>query len=220
MKHREPISIANIGARAAEGAAALRAWQLLLLLIPLLFISATFLRMNNLGMVERRGAVLTNDQNGNTDAIQRSLADLQAYVSHHMNASLGKGLYLQYSYNRAYDAALTAASDRTNPNSAVYQQASIECRARWQGNVESFRNDYVQCVLQRVEALSPGKDAAAGAHLPIADNYRFDYVSPVWSPDFAGLFVALSGLVIVLIVIKGISYVVFRLLVRRYYHHA
>jgi len=217
---KEPLTITNLGTHIVRGMGALRTWQLLLLLVPLLFVSATLLRMNNLGMVERRDAVLNADKAGDTDIIQRSLADLQRYVSGHMNTDMGNGLYLQYSYDRAYDAALSAASEGTNPNSAVYQQASVDCRSRFVGGVESFRNDYVQCVLQRVETLSPDADATGRANLPEADNYRFDYISPVWSLDFAGLFVALSALVVLLIVIKIISYGIFRVLVRRYYKRA
>lgn len=210
----------SLGTRIVGGYGNLRAWQLALLLVPLVFVSATLLRMNNLGMVERRSAVLTADQAGSTDDVTRSLADLQNYVSAHMNTDLGSGLYLKYSYQRAYDAALSAAAETngTNPNSAVYQQASIDCRSRFKGGVESYRNDYVQCVVDRVSQLAP--QAQATANLPSATDYRFDFVSPVWSPDFAGLAVALTALTALLVLIKGLGYLVFRLLVRRYYRRA
>lgn len=217
-KNQNEFWLTRIAGRFGRWFVHLHSWQLLLLLIPLVFVSATFLRLNNLGMVERRDAVLTADKAGDPDAIQRSLADLQQYVSNHMNTDMGKGVYLQSSYNRAYDAALNAAADANNPNSAVYQQAALTCRAKWKGGVESFRDDYVQCVVDQVSALAPGKDATAV--LPQADDYRFVYVSPAWSPDFAGLFVALSAFVVLLILIKVISYMIFRLLVRRYYKHA
>lgn len=196
----------------------LQVWQLFLVLVLLVFVSATFLRMNNLGMVERRQAVLDADKAGDSGAVQRSLADLQGYVAAHMNTDLGNGVYLQSSYDKAYDAALAGAADTTNPNSAVYQQASIECRAKWQGGVASFRNDYVQCVVDRVSQLAP--QAQQTANLPTADDYRFDFVSPVWSPDFAGLFVALSVIVGMLIVIKSLTYLALRLVVRRLYRRA
>lgn len=198
----------------------LRAWQLALILIPLLFVSATFLRFNNLGMVERRDAVLSADKDGDADAVARSLTDLQHYVAAHMNTDLGKGVYLQYSYDRARDAALSSATDAANPNSAVYQQAALDCRSRFVGGVASFRNDYVQCVVERVQALSPQADAVASANLPAADSYRFDYESPAWTPDFAGFFTALSALVVFLIVVRAVSWLVLRLLVRRYYRRA
>lgn len=198
--------------------AGLHVWQLALLLVPLVFLSATFLRMNNLGMVERRDAVLTADKAGTTDDVQRSLADLQNYVAAHMNTGIGKGVYLQSIYDKAYDAALQGAADTDNPNSAVYQQASVECRAKWKGGVESFRDDYVQCVVDRVSQLAP--QANPTATLPQADDYRFDYVSPLWSPDFAGLFTLLTGVIIILILVKIITWVILRLLVRRYYRRA
>jgi hypothetical protein len=212
LKHESRFSFARLGRKAGKGATALRTWQLALLLIPLVFVSATLLRMNNLGMVERRQAVLNADQAGDVDALKRSLTDLQQFVSHHMNTDMGNGLYLQYSYDKAYDAALSAAADSTNPNSAVYQQASVECRSRYQGYQASFRADYVQCVIDRVSSLAP--EAEKTAALPSADNYRFAYASPLWSPDFAGLFVALSAIVVVLIIIRSLAYWLFRLIVR------
>ena len=212
------LSASRLGPWLYKRISALQTWQLLLLLVPFVFVSATLLRMNNLGMVERRETVLNADAQGNIDTVQRSLASLQSYVSAHMNTDMGNGVYLQTSYNKAYDAALNSAADTNNPNSAVYQQASVECRAKWQGGVASFRNDYVQCVIDRVSQLSPESETSAA--LPTADDYRFDYVSPLWSPDFAGLFVGLSALIVLLIVIKTLSYLAFRLLLRRYYRHA
>jgi hypothetical protein len=195
--------------------AELHVWQLVLLLVPLIFLSATFLRMNNLGMVERRAAVLAADKAGNPDTVQRALADLQSFVSGHMNTDMGKGVYLQASYNKAYDSALSSAADTNNPNSTVYQQAALTCRSRFVGGVQSFRDDYVQCVVDQVSQLAP--QATATAALPKADDYRFDYVSPLWSPDFAGLFTLLTAIVGLLIIVKAITWLILRLLVRRYY---
>ena len=41
-----------------------KTWQLIILLILVGFVAATFLRLNNIGMVERRAAVMSADQEG------------------------------------------------------------------------------------------------------------------------------------------------------------
>jgi len=197
----------------------LKTWQLLVAFVLMVFVSATLLRLNNLGMIEKRDAVIAADKAGNDKAVQKSLVDLQKYVSSHMNTSLNKGVYRENAYARDRDAAIEAASNASNPNSAVYQQASIECRARFAGGVESFRNDYVQCVLERVASLSPSQDPSSGIHLPKADLYRYDFISPVWTPDFTGL-VVLSTLLIGLVILAKTTFtVIVLLLIKRRSKH-
>ena len=181
----------------------------------MLIVSATLLRINNLGMVERRSAVLAADEAGDKDEIKRSLIELQHYISGHMNTQLNGGLYLSKSYERDRATALEAAGTDTNPQAAVYQQASLECRARWQGGVASFRNDYVQCVIDRVNTLSPSADPTAGAHLPKADTYRYDFSPPLWSLDPAGISVLITGAILVSIVVRILTTLVLSVVIRR-----
>ena len=68
----------------------IKTWQLVILLIMSGFISATFLRLNNVGMVERRESVEHADKAGDIVNLQQRLYDLQRYVSTHMNADPGK----------------------------------------------------------------------------------------------------------------------------------
>lgn len=196
---------------------AIKTWQLLVILLISMLIAATFLRLNNLGMAEKRDAVIAADKAGDKAAIKQSLIDLQKYVSSHMNTDLGNGVYLVTTYERDRDAALATATTGSNPQSAVYQQASVECRARFQGGVESFRNDYVQCVLQRVAALSASADPSAGLVLPKADSYRYDFSSPAWTPDLAGLSVFFCVLVTTVIVGRLLALLALRLLIRHRY---
>lgn len=195
----------------------LKIWQLTIILLLLALVSATLLRVNNLGMIERREAVLKADEAGNAAQIRESLQELQRYVTAHMNTDLGDGLYLEHSYARARDAALErATNDETNPNSAVYQRASIECRSRFQGGVESYRNDYVQCVIDQVGSMTEAEDPTVDIDLPRADIYRHDFVSPLWSPDAAGLAVLLSLLIAVIILVKIMLAAVTKLLVKKH----
>jgi hypothetical protein len=195
-----------------------KTWQLLIVLLLVTLVAATFLRMNNLGMVDRRSAVLAADEQGDKQAVKSALLELQRYMSSHMNTELNGGLYLSHSYERDRAAALEAATGSTNPNSAVYQQASVECRSRFRGGVASFRNDYVQCVVEKVGSLSSGQDPAQGLKLPRAGNYHYDFVSPSWTPDLAGLTVAIGILIIVVIVVRLAALGILHLMLRRAYH--
>lgn len=203
--------------KVVDSVSKLKTWQLLIILLIMLFVSATLLRLNNIGMIERRNAVLEADKNGDKQQIKQTLAELQSYVSTHMNADLSGGVSLEHSYKRDSDAAVQRATNATNPNSEVYQQASVECRSRFQGGVDSFRNDYVQCVVARVSALSQEQGAVSGLQLPRADLYRYNFYSPVISFDPAGISVIITLLIIGLIVVRLVFLAVARLILKRRY---
>lgn len=192
----------------------IKTWQLVVILMIGIVLSASFLRLNSLEMMQLRDAVEKADKKGDNALIQKRLAELQHHVSAHMNTSLGNGVYLENEYNRDREAALSAAADSTNPNAEVYKQASVECRARWQGSVSSFRNDYVTCVQERVKALGVTEYPNAGMKLPKAEWYHYNFASPLWSFDLAGLSVLLCVIVASVIVLRLISLVVLRLLLK------
>jgi len=73
----------------------IKTWQLVILLILAGFLSATFLRLNNIGMIQRRTAVLNADAVGDNEITQNRLYDLQRYVTSHMNTDMNKGVYLE-----------------------------------------------------------------------------------------------------------------------------
>lgn len=196
---------------------ALKTWQLFIILLLGVLVSATFLRLNNLGMVERRTAVIAADVAGDPEVLRDSVVDLQHYVSRHMNTNLENGFFLSKTYERDRDAALAAVSQSTNPSSAVYQQASIECRSRFQGGRESFRNDYVQCVIDQVSTLSAQSDAELALRLPKADAYKINFSAPVWTPDLAGFAVAFCTVVTLVILGRLVLLVALRWLLRRHY---
>lgn len=188
-----------------------KTWQLIAVFILFTFISATFLRLNNLGMVGLRQNVEITDKSGDTEAIRQSLTELQHYASAHMNAYPGV-IYLQESYDRDYAKALEAAATR-NPHSDVYQQASIACRARFQGSVDSFRNDYVACVMAEVSNLPP--DQQTTVNLPSPGVYRYSFSSPLISFDFAGISVAFTFILACLIIVKITGVIILRTLLKR-----
>lgn len=195
----------------------LKTWQLIILLLLGMITSATMLRLNNLGMAERRNAVIVADEKGDKERIRASIVELQDYVSNHMNTNLGSGFFLAKSYERDRDQALASANQTTNPNSAVYQQASVECRSRFQGGRESFQSDYVQCVIEQVGALSPQTDVEKTLNLPKADAYRVNFSAPIWTPDLAGVSVAFCVLITLVIIGRLLLVLVLRMLLKKHY---
>ena len=122
----------------------LKTWQLLLVLVAVMLVAAFLLRQNNLEMVRLRAAVEQADQqNGD---ITKALLNLQHYVSAHMNTDLGEGIALQYSYQRAYEAAVQQAASSTNPQAALYAKVEEECRPVFQ-RTQSFPAYTLSCAL-------------------------------------------------------------------------
>ncbi len=190
-----------------------RTWQLLILLILASFVAATFLRLNNIGMVERRTAVVTADTAGNQDDIIRRLSDLQQYVSAHMNTNLDKGVYLEASYKRDAQKALDSASSDTNPNGNIYKKAQDVCAPQF----SHYSTAYLQCTTNELAKYPAASDLLGAVKLPPASAYLHDYVSPIWSPDFAGWTLVVCGVLALMIIARLVSLGVLRLLLHRHY---
>ncbi len=193
----------------------IKTWQLVIILVIMLAASASLLRMNNLHMGDLREAVMAADMANDRTKLQSSLVELQRYVSSHMNTSLGNGIYLEHSYNRDRDAALATATSTTNPKSAMYQQASVECRARFVNTGVVYSNEYVACVVDRLKALGGSESDQTGLALPLASNYHYNFASPFFSFDLAGLGVALCGLIVSVIVLRALTAAMLRFILRR-----
>lgn len=187
-----------------------KVWQLLLLLVLLTSASAFFLRQNNLQMIELKNLVKQADED-NKD-IDKALLNLQHYVANHMNTDLGDGVALQNSYERAYTAAVQAAANSSNPNAAIYTQVEAECQPVFK-RTHSFPA-YTQCAHDKLSQLAPGQDAMASLKTPSPDLYRFNYASPLWSPDLAGITVVLTLLVLLMLISRLVTYITLRAILR------
>jgi hypothetical protein len=121
---------------------------------------------------------------------------------------LGEGVFLEHSYQRAYDESVQAAANAVTTNSQAYKDVEAGCRATYvRGG--SFKA-YISCVENGLKALSPGTDPLASVKAPAQELFKYNFVSPLWSIDFAGLSVLATLLVALLLVLRVISYVVLR----------
>lgn len=188
-----------------------KTWQLVLLLVLAGFIAATFLRLNNTGMIERRNAVYAADKSGNPDDIIYRLSDLQRYAASHMNADTGV-FYLQETYNRDVKQLVEKSSATSSSNQTVNDAAEAVCKPQF----SSWSPAYVQCFVNELNKQG-GSNTLPTVQLPAPALYRYSFVAPLWSPDFAGWSLLACGILMIAIVARLISLAVLKIILKRRY---
>lgn len=195
-----------------------KTWQLILVFILLCFVSATFLRLNNIGMVQRREAVLAADEQGDSEVIRDRLYNLQRYSSSRMNASTGT-FYLENTYYRDAERIKDQAQRDSGPADNIYAQIDEEiCGPQARANNWRWPDPrYTACIVEQLEQHPEAEGFDTEVDLPSSDMYRHSFISPLWSPDFAGFSVLATGLLLLLIIARGIGIIILKLLLRRHY---
>jgi hypothetical protein len=189
-----------------------KTWQLLILLILMGFLSATFLRLNNIGMIDRRDAVLAADKVGDLNVTQSRLYDLQRYVSEHVNADSGP-FYLEAQYRRDAQRIVDEASNDDNPNGNINVKAEEVCKPQY----TVWSPAYVQCFTDELAKYPPSADPAQNVVLPSTELYRHDFSAPLWSPDFAGWSILACIVIVLMILARLVSLGILRLLLKQHY---
>lgn len=155
------------------------------------------LRQNNLTMIKLREQVaVVDEQDGDIEA---ALRDLREYVYAHMNTNLNSGansikppIQLKYEYERLVAAEKARVSAQTEK---VYTEAQLTCEAQFP---DSFSGG------PRVPCIQSYIDSRPIAEQTIPESlYKFDFVSPAWSPDLAGFSLVGSGLFMVLFLFRN-----------------
>jgi len=196
-----------------KGLQRVKTWQLVILLIISGFIAATFLRLDNIGMVERRSAVLSADEQGNEEVTIQRLYELQGYVSGHMNTDLGRGVFLEASYNRDLEKWQAEQYGDRNPNGNIFKKAQEVCAPRF----SSWSTAYVQCVSDQLATYPSAEEIATETSKPRQEAYIYSYASPLWTPSFSGWTVVVALVIALLIVIRLITIGVLQIVLRRQY---
>lgn len=164
--------------------------------IVFLAIGVAALRQNNLTAIALRDEVLkVDEQNGD---VEKALRNLRAHVYAHMNSGLGGGsgnvqqpVQLKYRYERLLAAEKARVS---TANEKIYSDAQQDCERRFPAGL-SGRNR-IPCIEAYVTARSVKEQ-------PIPDSlYKFDFVSPRWSPDVAGIALLLAAISAVLFIVR------------------
>ncbi len=173
-------------------------WYFFGLFAIFLIIGITAVRQNNIKSIELRQAVLEADkQNGD---VESALRDLREHIYSHMNAELSGGtlqqpIQLKYRYERLVEAEKKKSSD----SEKIYSDAQAYCEQRFgQG---ALRDGRVPCVQQYVTEHSTNNDIS---QIPDA-LFKFDFISPAWSPDLAGWSLLLAGVFLALFLIRFLT---------------
>ena len=207
-----------------------KTWQLLLLLTLMLFVTATLLRLNNIGMTSRIEAVLTADKNGDSSQLDQRLYELKKYVFQHVTLKIdqdgtgtrvhfGTGpFYLENSYKRDSQAILdkAAQASATNPNGNIYQQVADICDPLAKRHGWGYSQPYFDCFSRELAKFNAAAESPLTVELPNTELYRLDYASPIWAPDFVGFAMLACLLLAVLLLIKLIAYLTLRVLLFKY----
>ena len=206
----------------------LKAWQLLLILVPLLFLSATLLRLDHLKMTSLRSEVLELDKKGNEEELVKKLNELKSFTSKNIviniieknglsKISFGTGpFYLENSYIKAAAEAIkkaeeTATVDDSNPNGNIYAKASAVCRPLAIKNGWTWNSsEYISCFteeLGKYPALENSNDTFR-AEIPSTELFRYEFSSPVWAPTFSGLVILIILVLSVVIFIRFLIWLI------------
>jgi hypothetical protein len=153
-------------------------------------------RHNNLTAIKLRDQLLVVDQqNGD---IETALRNLRSYTYGHMNANLSGGsnniyppIQLKYRYERlvAAEKAKTEAE-----NSKLYTEAQNYCEQQVTSRVTINR---VPCIQDYLST-----HGAAIAKSINDDLYKFDFASPIWSPDLAGWSLAVTVILLIAYLVR------------------
>jgi hypothetical protein len=192
----------------------LKTWQLIILLILVLFIAATALRLNNVGMDQRREGVYSADEAGDEDIIHQRLLSLREYSSSHMNANTG-AFVLKNQYDRDSQRALADAQNKSeeseSPNGNIYKKAAEVCDPQFSG----YSQAYMQCFMKELNKYPESGAVSDSVVLPTAELYQYDFASPIWTPDIAGWTVLLAIIISVVIITKITLTVVLSMFLKR-----
>lgn len=171
-------------------------WYFLAIALVSTVICVFALRANNEHMVKLRNQLYAADQNAGD--VQGALNKLQAYVTAHMNTQLNAGpnavyppIQLKYTYNRLIQAQ---GDQVAQTNTQLYTAAQHYCEQ--QDSTDFSGHNRVPCIEQYVQS-----HGAAGQTIP-DDLYKFDFISPTWSPDLAGWSMFVAALSFLLFIIS------------------
>lgn len=159
-------------------------------------IAVAALRQNNLNALKLRNEVLQTDKdNGDTEAALRRLRE---YVYSHMNTNLASGtsVYPPIQLKYRYERLVQAEKDRVAASSGnIYNDAQNYCEKNFPQSF--YGGGRLPCIQSYLETHPRTEQRAIPDSL-----YKYDFASPVWSADLAGISLLISGLFLTLFIVR------------------
>lgn len=207
-----------------------RTWQLIVIFIPLVFFTATLMRLDHIKMTDLRSAVLAADAEDDDEKIRQTLIELRDFVYTHTVINLvenngvqsvifGTGpFYLEHQYLRAANAAIEAARselvDDSNPNGNIYAAVADICQPLAIANGWKWSDQpYLDCWTSELAKYpeSDNLDIHLTASVPPTELYRHDYASPIFSWTPAGFAIIVCLILAVVIIVRFVIWLVLKI---------
>lgn len=152
-------------------------------------------------MLRLRENVFTADREGSD--VNKALSELQLFIVSHTNTALPKlgdqkAIQLKYTYERLVaekDKALAAARKSLNSDATEY------CQKKYSSSSFEVRSNCVQEYFAEHPILE--------ASIP-AEMYSYDFITPLWTTDIAGLSIMVFGIFGVVLFYRLVSWLVIR----------
>lgn len=159
-------------------------------------VSVLALRQNNIRMLELKETVIKVDESGGD--VEQALTNLRTHVFSHMNTNMRTGdsselpIQLASRYNKyiAEQQAKLTASGQAD----IYTKAQANCEQS-----SPTLTERVNCI--QIYVAEHGGQLSE-INFPPKDLYTFDFASPKWSPDIAGISLVLTVLFTVLLIVR------------------
>ena len=206
-------------------------WKLILVLILLVFLGATFLRFDHIKMSELRAAVLAADKKEDNAQILSSLNELRSFTLKHIIFNIleengrqtiifGTGpFYLENLY--IHDAKEAIAKQQAeiekegvtdlNPNGNIFAKVANICdgRARTYG-WPYYDKRYLDCYTTELAKYpsSSSLTTELEAVLPNTEDYRYDIASPIWYPCLSGVVILIAVILAIWIICRIIFWII------------
>lgn len=179
----------------------LRKVRVLYFVIPILisgFIAVSALRQNNTTALNLRDQVLQVDEmNGD---VESALKTLREHVYSHMNSSLAVegGAYPPVQLKYRYDRLVGQEKERVSAaNAKLYTEAQQYCEAQIPAGRSLGR---IECIQNYITTKGAATEQAVNDSL-----YKFDFASPIWSPDLAGWSLLLTAVLTLAFAIRIVA---------------
>jgi hypothetical protein len=157
--------------------------RLILLTAVMMALTVWMLRQNNLTMVELRNEVIRLDrETGDINKVTPAVEKLGNYVLSHMNTNMGTPLELPGTYNSAVEKIRRKAEATGSANSAIYAEAQRVCE-----DPSVLLTVRAQCMQDYITANAKPGSVPEDLKFPDKALYSYNFASPAWSADLAGL---------------------------------
>lgn len=171
-------------------------WVFLVIAIVSGVVCIFALRNNNITALKLRDNVIAADKD-NKD-VEKALHELRSYIYSHMNTDLSAGpgaikppIQLKYRYERLVAAENEKAGKQ---NDKIYTDAQADCEKRFPKGLSG--SGRIPCIKDYIAS-----HGVTEGTIP-SSLYKFDFVSPRWSPDLAGWSLVVSSLAFALFAVR------------------